>query len=579
MKYLNVMIGMLIAVILSACGGGGGSTGPAPVDPPQVSNVVKGVVSASKENYFGGSTAQSSSRAFAKSAKKLESSATTWDCTNQYRDKFAGLPKNVQTPSGTLNVPNASNVVTFNVDDKGQNKPDLNVIQPNTQQLKNKDVDCDAVADINLDTNSDGQPDKYVDSNLDDQPDYSVSSDNSLTVINAQVTIKKQDTGETQTAVTDREGTFTFNNVNPGDYHLEVKARAADGSMVWHHSTRQLDPQQSNMGTFGLNRHPLIKTVVIDGETINDVLTASFTKMSARQLSVGDTINIQVALQDPNDKPVSIKAYLRGQELPAVNGNIQYTVTSNDVQGSSLEFLVEGNNDDNLKGLDAYRDTLTKVVYQVAGASAPPSLAGVLVNGNLFANAHPTTGMTVQTEAMLPGASLIVEAQTSDNVNFQWFENGSLRQAQSKVVTISSNILEGYYQAKIDLVTYKSPTNGTYSQIVIPVQTSDKPAELNGILVNGTDPSGHVYRVGDSLSVATQTFDPLGRTMQCRFQVIGGSGYSQDWGSCQMIYSVQKSDVNANFRIRVWVKNDDGRVQGPTDDSDAKGEYVLTMSE
>ncbi len=260
---------------------------------------------------------------------------------------------------------------------------------------------------------------------------------------------------------------------------------------------------------------------------------------------------------------------------------LTYTVGPDDrsYRNGAIDFLVTAVNDDAFKGLDDYYDAMVRVSYQLADMQPTPNVNGFKVNGKTYGNALPAVGMHLITDAVAAGSAVTIEPVIDEgtSASFSWFDGGQLV-TSTGTAAIQASAQAGVYTIHVTAVVSNAPGSNTVSDIYVPVGTTDKPAQLGGLLVNGADPTGRVFKVGDQLTVKALGTDPLGKPIEYTFNVLGGTVTAYDWSEVDTIdYVVTQADVTAGFAIRVWVRNNDGR--SVIDGYDAATTFPITTSE
>lgn len=508
---------------LTACGGGGGSSTPAP-PPPSKTATFSGSVSTSKAMYFNGV------QHAAAAAQRARALAVSPSCPG-----------------------------------------------------------------LNIDADGDGTPDTLVDVNGDCIADYSIVGGDKVGLIGATVTLTNTTTHEVITLVTNDQAHFS-GTVPDGTYDIETRTKAADGAVIWGVQTGRTISSDSDAGDVGLSRNPVIAEVSVDGGSTGHIVAATYTATSSRKLSVGDSIAIHVKVEDPNKRPITPRAFSHlgagYTELPMTTDStgylLNYTVAQTDAVLSTLEVSIELNNDDGFTGADQYRDALVRVSYGMNTAQSAPLLQGVTINGKAYDNAIPTLGMNLTADPVGAGAPIAFLTRFDATVSgvptstTYWYSGGVQQQSNDPLVTIPGSATSGVYNVKVTSVVYLTSNSGAglFSPITIPVDTTDKPAQVAGVRVNGADPLGRVFKVGDHLTIKALGSDPQGRPLEYRFSFVGGASEPASWQSSDTIeHTVTAADVNAAFGIRVWVRNDDGRVLDGGVDFDASITSLITASE
>lgn len=538
MKIIGIgkWLAVVAACALTACGGGGGG-GSAPTPPPNGPAAVKvgGLVTASPTAYFGKVAA--SAQAGKAQAMRATSAAAA-----------ASAPQ--ACPSGP----------DLNVDTDGDGVPDLNV-----------DVDCDGI------------------------PDYTLIDGSKLALLGANVKLTNVRTREVTTFDTRAKGRFVA-QIKTGIYDIEVTSPAADGAKIWGFAMGRAITSDADIGELALSRNPVIYQVAVDGTPSGDIMGPEFISLPSRKLKVGDAVDIHVTMGDPNNRPITARAFSHlgagYTELPVTADSTGYTmhyvVAKTDAALSSLEFGIELNNDDGLTGADQYRDALVRVTYKMDGVRATPLLQGVTINGKAYDNATPSAGMYLTADPVLPGTPIAFTTRFDTTVAggpasvTYWYDGGAPQQSNDASVVIPGSATNGVYYVKVTPVVYLASNQGAalYGTISIPVQTTDKPAQLAGVQVNGASPAGRVFKVGDRLTIKALGSDPQGLPIEYSFSILGGTTPETPWQSSDTIeHTVTKADVNGAFGVRVWVRNDDGRVLDGGTPFDASTTVLLTASE
>lgn len=433
----------------------------------------------------------------------------------------------------------------------------------------------------------------------DGETDYEVIDATAVAVIGAEVKATHKPTGEIFTATSGPDGRFNM-QLKAGPYDIETRAHGADGKNIWAFNRGKNVTTSGDLGAFGLHRHPLAAEVWIDGVRVTDaegLMTGSFFATPQRQVATGDVVEVRVVVADPNERQLTMRAFghlgAGHTELPVTDFTMTYTVQASDLSLTTLHLFAEVNNDDGMTGMDAFRDVFIDVRYPVAGAPTAPELQGFRINGALHENTVPTGGMALTAAPVQPGAPITIEtlynpaAPGAPAVTVQWRDltstglGGISKEATGSPVTIPGTATEGVYSVRATVMLYLTTFNaGHMSTITVPVDTTDKPAQLSGLLINGADPDGKVFRVGDTLSIQAQATDPNSRAMEYRIDVIGSSTTSTGWQPLDTaVYTLTQADVNASFRIRVSVRNDDGRVLDGYSDADGVLVRTVTVSE
>lgn len=570
----NWLAAVTMAAMLAACGGGGGSTGGDENTAPASRNTVNvtGKVTASREGYFEVAAAANKLRTSAKAA--MASAKVASSCDSQYSAQFSALPKDVDSNSdGTpdLNITSEGGVVAFAIDTNG-----------------------DGTADLNIDSDGNGELDKLVDDDCDGTANYSLIDANTVAVIGAEVRLTNRETGQTVVVSSGQEAGFT-QIIDMGTYDVETIGSAADHAVIWGHARGKQITADGDLGAIGMHRNPLIKEVLIDGSGSGELMQATYTGASARRVVEGDTVALRVIAQDPNNRSMTLRAFRRAGsiygELPVgEDGSVNYTVTADDMAASELVFAIEADNADGRTGADAFRDARVEVRYIVGGEKPTlPELDGFKVNGTLHANGSPDRSMTITAAPTQPDANISLEAlfdaaaPGNPKMTFAWRTAAGVNESQEgATATVPGYVTAGVYTVKVAayLQLQDSPSTFHVSSIEIPVGTTDRPAQLAGILVNGADPTGKVYRIGDTLTLKASASDPQGRAMEYQFRVSGGAVTESAWQASDSItYTITAADVTSTFTVQVCVKNDDGRVLDATSSADSCGSYPMTTSE
>lgn len=540
-----------LSVILAACGGGGGGDTPSAPSAPSVP-AISGDVTASRAMYFGGAATARTERALAVGDAS--------PCSAPYASLFAGKSRNVDTDGNgrpDINLTDSANVVAFSVD-----------IENNGQ------------AGLNIDSDGDGTLDRLVDANCDGGPDYSIVSADVVSVIGAQVQFKSVGTGEITQAASGSNGRFSA-TLRTGVYDIETRSRGADGATIWGFAKGRSIEAGGSVGAVPLHRHPVLRELWIDGAQVaGDMASTSYAATAARTVAAGDVVEVRAVADDPNGRPLAASA--QGRTFDGLT--LRHTVTADEASRATLQLVFDINNNDAFTGHDASRDIVVSVTFPVAGGGALPELAGITVNGVAHANPAPTAAMLVAAAPVADGAPISIAAQASAQVYLSWYDTtvrdplGTLERQQ---VSASSATLPGTVTAGVyDVVVNVGLEGGPASTVTAPVQTADRPAAVTGLLVNGDAPAGRVFRVGDTLLLAAQASDPLGRAIEYRFQVLGAATADTGWQpSSELTYTLTAADVTSSFRVRVFVRNDDGRTINASTAFDAVGTFGLTTSE
>ena len=615
---------VLAATLLVACGGGGGSSAPAaapapapvPVAPAKNTITVKGTATAATSSYVTtpaapkllaqsffsdrvASAATPPSTSPLPSARLLAEvvSANAWNCAARYTALFAALPKNVDSNKDGVadtNITDADGVVTFNVDVTGDRSKMINVGNAATiATMLNKDQDCNGVATINLDTNSDGIADTAVDSNGDGKPDYTITSASAVTVAGAQVTMTNTATGEAFTAISGSDGKFEFAGMKTGTYDMDLRAKDAAGKVIWNQTRNKLLTVDGDMGAFGLSRSPILRSVTVDGAALPLNNNSNSITYSSRKLVAGDVVSIKVTVEDPNGLPITMAPFYHAAASAApltVSGyTISYTVTAADLALNVLQIGADLNNNDNVFGMDAYRDLFVSVTYmmQTDASDVAPNYNGVIVNGTTYVNPSPKNMVQITTSPVaagepiaftinhdhLAGSTVGAQIRISNNGTVSMFE------AKTDSFTIPGSATAGVYAVRVAVFIGSATGKGNWNEVLIPVTTTELPAKLTGLLINGKPYTQQVLHVGDVMSAQVQATDPAGLPMMYSFALIGTpSTVDATWTSNNTLtYTIQAQDVTSQFSVRVFLRNNDSRVDSNTD-ADAVFTYPVTAT-
>jgi len=603
---------LVLSMALSACGGGGGGSSPVaqtpdptPTPVPVATNTVnvQGVATASSASFFK-TTAK---------AMKVNTQATlfsvmtvvpdAWNCDSQYTTMWSALPKNVDiNGDGTpdYNITDSAGVITFSIDVKGDHSIILNKgTAANLGTLVDKDQDCTGVATLNLDTNNDGVPVTNIDSNGDGIADYSIIDTSAVTVANAAVVLTNKDTGEVVNTTSGSDGKFLLTGIKTGAYHMEIRGHASDGMNIWNVSNNIVISNTSNdLGTFSLNRNPVLRSVTVDGVVSNPTNNYSMQIYPTKILAAGDTVNIQIAYEDPNTLPVVMTGYgdflglLDGNNaIPVSNYTLNYVVNANDVIKPKIQFSAELNNNDGITGMDAYRDMFVAVTYATAANVPPPAFNSVAVNGVTYTNPNPLTAFNITTPPVPQNAPVTIVVNydnSAPNTHFsaQWIDvsTGTITQQESLTgeFIIAPSATQGVYAVAVTLAGSVGSGLGIVDTITIPIDTTEKPAVITDLLVNGLPYKTNPLKVGDTVTMKAVASDPNGLPIQYSFQMLGTSSVvSNAWQSSDTLtYTINKADVTSQFGIRVWIRNNDSRTkEGGTNGDDAMMSFYMVTTE
>ena len=588
----------VLAFSLTACGGGGGSApapaasaaGPGPA--PAVATIsVRGTATASTSTYFqlpvgsapanaGTPVGSGTGRSGLWSLSTSTAIPAPWDCTDKYAVLFAALPKDVDSNKDGVADTNitSAGVVTYNVDVKGDRSQNINIgSAANIATMLNKDAQCLGTPSLNIDRDNNGIADTDVDADGDGKSDYSLVDGSAVTVAGATVVMTNTATGEIFNAVSGRDGKFELAGLKTGRYQMIIRAKDPSGKTIWNHTREQVVTSSGDIGVFALSRHPILLSVTIDGELRPLGTNVNSITYSDRKLKAGDVVSIKILAEDPNGAAITMQPFYHAATGAAplqVSGhNISYTVSEADLALNILQIGADLNNDDGRFGMDAHRDLFVSVTYKMeAGITdAPPAYHGVVVNGVTYANPSPLSAMSITTAPVDDGAPIdfTVKYDTSNNakistqvVDYSHGVRGS-HGFNTASFQIPGSVTKGVYSVEAWVFASSATGKGNYNNVYLPVKTSEKPAKLSGLLVNGKPYRDQLLRIGDVMTAEVQATDPLGLPLQYLFNLVGTKAQIHDgWTPNNTLrYTITDQDTAAEFAVRVFIRNNDSRVR------------------
>lgn len=519
----------------------------------------------------------------------ISAAPAPWDCAAKYETLFAGLPKDVDSDKDGVADTNITmgSVVTYNVDVKGDRSQIINIgTAANTASMLNKDAQCLGVASLNLDRDNDGVADTDVDSDGDGKADYSVVSGSAVTIAGATVVMTNTATGEVFNAVSGSDGKFELNGLKTGSYTMVIRAKDANGKVIWNNTRNKLVTAGGDMGIFALSHHPILLSVTVDNEPLPLGTNVNSISYSSRKLKAGDMVSIKIVAEDPNGAPITMHPFYHASAnaapLTVVGHEISYTVTEADLALNELQIGADLNNDDGVFGMDAYRDLFVSVTYKMAAneADVPPDYNGVVVNGLTYTNPLPKTMYSITTAPVEDGAPIdfTIKYDAANNAKASGsvlvMSNGMPKELRfdTPSFVIPASATEGVYTVKVWVLTLSASGKGNYNNVYIPVKTTEAPPKLAGLLVNGKPYNEQLLRVGDVITAQAQASDPHGLPLEYRFYLVGTKSQLKDdaWTSNNTLsYTITGQDTAAEFGIRVFIRNNDSRINAETGADDS----------
>lgn len=592
---------------LTACGGGGSES-------EQSGGQVLGSVVADAYLFDDAALKRVNSRRgtnySAENGEQGESDLATWHVCgaaynslvnpsiyNQDYDKDGVADTNLTDDVGNL---------YYNIDLDGDKVAELNLLTQREGIYLNVDMSCDAIADTNIDKDLDGisdlnidvdgdmQADRLIDIDGDGKPDFSYTDSDGVSLAGVKVQLQGK-YGEFET-ITDNNGQFSFERIPTGTYTLKADDIALDGSNIWTRTLVKIEEFDDSIGAFRMHQDPIITQVNVNNEQTLTGLWQEFSWWSddiETEYTVGDTVSVEITVEDPNDRPVlgKFEVGLRPGSEQVITGSgvyhYQYTITEKDSKEYSISVMAQLSNDDGFFGFDGLTDVQAYISFLMADYVETEELEveTVTVGDEVFNNPPDSTYMQVEVQQpiAIDGSVQIDIEVTGPDERVAEFHVAGRKDSTADVPKGDSLLFEAdtaypHYVYQIHYLTYKDSQPETEEVFIeIPLDTKLKPAIVDNLLINDVTATEVMVRVGETYQLQGLYTDPQNDVVQCRFEKTGNHSVLDrvisDWGVCEVDYTFKVEDAVDQFSITVLVRNSDGIITWDNYD-DAKGYYV-----
>lgn len=592
---------------LTACGGGGSES-------EQSVGQVLGSVVADAYLFDDKALARVNSRRgtnySAENGEQGEAELATWHvCGDTYNSLIADNLYNQdydQDGVADTNLTDDKGNLYYNIDLNGDKLAELNTLTSREGIYLNVDMNCDAAADVNIDNNFDGISDlnidvdgdmiadRLIDIDGDGKPDFSYTDSDGVSLAGVKVLLQGK-YGEFET-ITDDNGKFSFERIPTGSYTLKADDVALDGSNIWTRTIVEIEEFDDSIGAFRMHQDPIITQVNVNNEQTLTGLWQQFSWWSddiETEYTVGDTVSVEITVEDPNDRPVigKFEVGLRPGSEQVITGSgvyhYQYTITEKDTEEYSISVVAQLSNDDGFFGFDGITDVEAYISFLMADyvESEELEVETVTVGDEVFVNQPDSTYMQVEVQqpiAIDGSVQIDVEVSGPDERVAEFHIVGR-KDSTADLPKGDSLLFEAdsaypHYVYEIQYITYSDYLVESEEVFIeIPLDTKLKPAMVDSLLINGVTATDVMARVGETYQLKALYSDPQDDVVECRFEKTGNHSVLDrvisDWGVCEVDYTFKDEDAVDQFSITVLVRNSDGIITWDNYD-DAKGYYV-----
>ncbi|MCL1137686.1 carboxypeptidase-like regulatory domain-containing protein [Shewanella pneumatophori] len=589
-KFLLVPLALSV---LAACGGGGSSESE-----PSGKQVLGSVV-ADAYLFDDKALARVNSRRgtsySAENGEQGESDLATWHvCGAAYNSLIEPSLYNQdydQDGDADTNLTDDKGNLYYNIDLNGDKLGELNIVTAREGIYLNVDVSCDAKADINIDRDFDGVSDlnidvdgdmvadRLIDIDGDGEPDFSYTDSDGVSLAGVKVLLQGK-YGQFET-VTDDNGQFSFDRIPTGTYTLKADDVALDGSNIWTRTIVEIEEFDDSIGAFRMHQDPIITQVNVNNEQTLTGLWQDFTWYSSHidtEYSVGDTVSVEVTVEDPNQRPIIAKfsadLELGTEEVIEAEGvfKYQHQITEKDAQEYMVNIMAELSNDDGFFGLNGQTDVQLGAQFMMADYVEREELevGTVTVGEEVFNNPPDSTYMLVEVQqpiAIDGQVQIDIEVTGPDERIAEFYVVGRkdliVDVPKGDSYLFDASIAHPQYVYEIQYITYVDYLDEREEVVIkLPLDTERKPAMVDNLLINGVVATDVMARVGDTYQLKALYSDPQNDVVECRFEKAGNhstvDSLVSDWGACEMDYTFKDEDAVDQFNFRVLVRNSDG---------------------
>ncbi len=576
---------------LTACGGGGSES-------EQSGGQVLGSVVADAYLFDDKALARVNSRRgtnySAENGEQGEAELATWHvCGDTYNSLIAENLYNQdydQDGVADTNLTDDKGNLYYNIDLNGDKLAELNTLTSREGIYLNVDMNCDAAADVNIDNNFDGisdlnidvdgdmVADRLIDIDGDGKPDFSYTDSDGVSLAGVKVLLQGK-YGEFETT-TDDNGKFSFERIPTGSYTLKADDVALDGSNIWTRTIVEIEEFDDSIGAFRMHQDPIITQVNVNNEQTLTGLWQQFSWWSndiETEYTVGDTVSVEVTVEDPNNRPVTGKfeVGLRPGSEQVITGSgvyhYQYTITEKDSEEYSISVVAQLSNDDGFFGFDGITDVEAYISFLMADyvESEALEVETVTVGDEVFVNQPDSTYMQVEVQQPIgiDGSVQIDIEVTGPDERIANFYVIGIKDSFAPVPKGDSFLFEAdtaypQYIYEIQYGTYLDYLDEREEVVIkIPLDTKLKPAIVNNLLINGVVATDVMARVGHTYQLQGLYSDPQNDVVECRFEKAGNhsalDSVISDWGACEVDYTFKAEDAVDQFNITVFVRNSD----------------------
>ncbi|WP_169731772.1 carboxypeptidase-like regulatory domain-containing protein [Shewanella fidelis] len=577
---------------LTACGGGGSES-------EQSGGQVLGSVVADAYLFDDKALARVNSRRgtnySAENGEQGEAELATWHvCGDTYNSLIAENLYNQdydQDGVADTNLTDDKGNLYYNIDLNGDKLAELNTLTSREGIYLNVDMNCDAAADVNIDNNFDGisdlnidvdgdmVADRLIDIDGDGKPDFSYTDSDGVSLAGVKVLLQGK-YGEFETT-TDDNGKFSFERIPTGSYTLKADDVALDGSNIWTRTIVEIEEFDDSIGAFRMHQDPIITQVNVNNEQTLTGLWQQFSWWSndiETEYTVGDTVSVEVTVEDPNNRPVTGKfeVGLRPGSEQVITGSgvyhYQYTITEKDSEEYSISVVAQLSNDDGFFGFDGITDVEAYISFLMADyvESEALEVETVTVGDEVFDNPPDSTYMLVEVQQpiAIDGSVQIDVEVTGPDERVAEFHIVGRKDSTAPLPKGDSLLFEAdsaypQYIYEIQYITYSDYLVESEEVVIkIPLDTKLKPAMVDSLLINGVTATDVMARVGQTYQLKALYSDPQNDVVECRFEKAGNhstlDSLVSDWGACEVDYTFKDEDAVDQFNFRVLVRNSDG---------------------
>ncbi|GIU31065.1 hypothetical protein TUM3792_42430 [Shewanella sp. MBTL60-007] len=579
---------------LTACGGGGSES-------EQSGGQVLGSVVADAYLFDDKALARVNSRRgsnySAENGEQGEAELATWHvCGDTYNSLIAENLYNQdydQDGVADTNLTDDKGNLYYNIDLNGDKLAELNTLTSREGIYLNVDMNCDAAADVNIDNNFDGiselnidvdgdmVADRLIDIDGDGKPDFSYTDSDGVSLAGVKVLLQGK-YGEFET-ITDDNGKFSFERIPTGSYTLKADDVVLDGSNIWTRTIVEIEEFDDSIGAFRMHQDPIITQVNVNNEQTLTGLWQQFSWWSddiETEYTVGDTVSVEITVEDPNDRPVigKFEVGLRPGSEQVITGSgvyhYQYTITEKDTEEYSISVVAQLSNDDGFFGFDGITDVEAYISFLMADyvESEELEVETVTVGDEVFVNQPDSTYMQVEVQqpiAIDGSVQIDVEVSGPDERVAEFHIVGR-KDSTADLPKGDSLLFEAdsaypHYVYDIRYLTYSDFLVESEEVVIkIPLDTKFKPAMVDSLLINGVVATDVMARVGQTYQLKALYSDPQNDVVECRFEKTGNHSVLDrvisDWGVCEVDYTFKEEDAVDQFNITVFVRNSDGIV-------------------